>query len=224
MGGDPARLRLAMALQLTLPGAPSIYYGDEVAMAGAADPDCRRAYPPIGAELDAGRARDASIRPRPAPRARGTRVAAGRGGAGRGRGRAVDRACAAGRRSEGDRRGQRRGGHRRARSQLKRRRGGAPLAGVGWDGSQTHGWRRGDCSAGVGFGGARRADRVVYDSAETVAGWVAASSDASSPTGRYIRSTYSWSIRVVENRQSVEPIERRIRSTQVSGRPSAPRS
>jgi cyclomaltodextrinase len=52
MGGDPARLRLAMLLQLTLPGAPSIYYGDELAMAGAADPDCRRAYPPVGAELD----------------------------------------------------------------------------------------------------------------------------------------------------------------------------
>ena len=53
MGGDPARLHLAMLLQLTLPGAPSIYYGDELAMAGAADPDCRRAYPPVGAELDA---------------------------------------------------------------------------------------------------------------------------------------------------------------------------
>jgi neopullulanase len=53
MGGDPARLRLATILQLTLPGAPSIYYGDELAMTGAADPDCRRGYPPAGAELDA---------------------------------------------------------------------------------------------------------------------------------------------------------------------------
>jgi cyclomaltodextrinase / maltogenic alpha-amylase / neopullulanase len=53
MGGDPARLRLATLLQLTLPGAPSIYYGDELAMTGAADPDCRRAYPPAGTELDA---------------------------------------------------------------------------------------------------------------------------------------------------------------------------
>jgi neopullulanase len=53
MGGDPARLRLATLLQLTLPGAPSIYYGDELAMAGAADPDCRRGFPAFGAELDA---------------------------------------------------------------------------------------------------------------------------------------------------------------------------
>jgi cyclomaltodextrinase / maltogenic alpha-amylase / neopullulanase len=52
MGGSPARLRLATLLQLTLPGAPSIYYGDELAMAGAADPDCRRGYPPLGAATD----------------------------------------------------------------------------------------------------------------------------------------------------------------------------
>jgi neopullulanase len=45
MGGDATALRLSMLLQLTLPGAPSIYYGDELAMEGRADPDCRRAYP-----------------------------------------------------------------------------------------------------------------------------------------------------------------------------------
>jgi cyclomaltodextrinase len=45
MGGDATALRLATVLQLTLPGAPSIYYGDELAMEGRADPDCRRAYP-----------------------------------------------------------------------------------------------------------------------------------------------------------------------------------
>jgi neopullulanase len=45
MGGDATALRLATILQLTLPGAPSIYYGDELAMEGRADPDCRRAYP-----------------------------------------------------------------------------------------------------------------------------------------------------------------------------------
>jgi len=45
LGEDPVRLRLAALLQLTLPGAPSIYYGDEVAMSGGHDPDCRRAYP-----------------------------------------------------------------------------------------------------------------------------------------------------------------------------------
>ncbi len=45
LGGDVAALRLAFTLQLTLPGAPCIYYGDEIAMAGYHDPDCRRSYP-----------------------------------------------------------------------------------------------------------------------------------------------------------------------------------
>ena len=53
MGGSAARLRLATLLQMTLPGTPSIYYGDELAMEGAADPDCRRAYPPAGSSLSA---------------------------------------------------------------------------------------------------------------------------------------------------------------------------
>lgn len=34
--------RLAAALQLLLPGMPMIYYGDEVALDGGPDPDCRR--------------------------------------------------------------------------------------------------------------------------------------------------------------------------------------
>lgn len=41
-GGDKARMRLAAALQLLLPGMPMLYYGDEVGMTGAKDPDCRR--------------------------------------------------------------------------------------------------------------------------------------------------------------------------------------
>ena len=41
-GEDKARHRLAAAIQLLLPGMPMIYYGDEVAMAGGKDPDCRR--------------------------------------------------------------------------------------------------------------------------------------------------------------------------------------
>jgi glycosidase len=34
-----------MLLQLTLPGTPSVYYGDEIGMEGGPDPDCRRGYP-----------------------------------------------------------------------------------------------------------------------------------------------------------------------------------
>ena len=36
------KLKLAAAIQLLLPGMPVIYYGDEYAMTGAMDPDCRR--------------------------------------------------------------------------------------------------------------------------------------------------------------------------------------
>jgi cyclomaltodextrinase / maltogenic alpha-amylase / neopullulanase len=43
--GDLASYRLATLIQMTLPGAPSIYYGDELGMEGGADPDCRRSYP-----------------------------------------------------------------------------------------------------------------------------------------------------------------------------------
>jgi neopullulanase len=42
---DRAAVRVAMLLQLTLPGAPCIYYGDEIGMEGGNDPDCRRAFP-----------------------------------------------------------------------------------------------------------------------------------------------------------------------------------
>ena len=44
-GGDRASLRLATLLQMTLPGAPSIYYGDEIGMTGEQDPACRAAFP-----------------------------------------------------------------------------------------------------------------------------------------------------------------------------------
>jgi cyclomaltodextrinase / maltogenic alpha-amylase / neopullulanase len=44
-GGDATALRLAALIQMTLPGAPCIYYGDEVGLLGREDPDCRRAYP-----------------------------------------------------------------------------------------------------------------------------------------------------------------------------------
>ncbi len=44
-GRDDAAGRLAVLLQATLPGAPCIYYGDEVGIEGDHDPDCRRAFP-----------------------------------------------------------------------------------------------------------------------------------------------------------------------------------
>lgn len=40
--GDERKMRLAALFQLTYPGAPCIYYGDEVGMDGAGDPDCRK--------------------------------------------------------------------------------------------------------------------------------------------------------------------------------------
>ena len=45
VNGDKARLKLLVILQMTLPGAPSIYYGDEVGLPGGSDPDDRRTYP-----------------------------------------------------------------------------------------------------------------------------------------------------------------------------------
>lgn len=41
-GEDIEKLKLAVLMQLTLPGVPMIYYGDEVGMTGGPDPDCRR--------------------------------------------------------------------------------------------------------------------------------------------------------------------------------------
>ncbi len=40
-----ARVRLGFVLLFTLPGMPVLYYGDELALAGAADPDNRRVMP-----------------------------------------------------------------------------------------------------------------------------------------------------------------------------------
>jgi len=38
-------LKLATLFQMTFPGAPCVYYGDEIGMEGSDDPDCRRAFP-----------------------------------------------------------------------------------------------------------------------------------------------------------------------------------
>ncbi len=43
--GDVRRLMLALAFQFTFPGAPAIYYGDEVGLLGGDDPDNRRCFP-----------------------------------------------------------------------------------------------------------------------------------------------------------------------------------
>ena len=43
--GDKSALRLATLFQMTYPGAPSIYYGDEIGMAGGHDPANRGAFP-----------------------------------------------------------------------------------------------------------------------------------------------------------------------------------
>lgn len=40
-----ARMRLAALIQFTMPGMPTAYYGDEVAMTGDDDPDDRRTFP-----------------------------------------------------------------------------------------------------------------------------------------------------------------------------------
>ena len=51
-GGDRSALELATLIQMTLPGAPCIYYGDEIGLEGREDPDCRRAYPWDAARQD----------------------------------------------------------------------------------------------------------------------------------------------------------------------------
>jgi cyclomaltodextrinase / maltogenic alpha-amylase / neopullulanase len=43
--GDTTAVRLATLVQMTVPGAPCIYYGDEIGMAGTHDPYCRGAFP-----------------------------------------------------------------------------------------------------------------------------------------------------------------------------------
>ena len=45
VGSDRRSVELAALLLLTMPGAPCIYYGDEVGMEGGDDPDCRGGFP-----------------------------------------------------------------------------------------------------------------------------------------------------------------------------------
>jgi neopullulanase len=50
--GDRAAVQMATLVQFTVPGAPCIYYGDEIGMAGAHDPMCRGAFPSDEAAWD----------------------------------------------------------------------------------------------------------------------------------------------------------------------------
>lgn len=43
--GDTTRLKLALFYQMTYPGAPCLYYGDEIGLEGGKDPDNRRGFP-----------------------------------------------------------------------------------------------------------------------------------------------------------------------------------
>ncbi len=42
---EPSVMREAVAIQMTWPGSPTIYYGDEAGVCGFTDPDSRRTYP-----------------------------------------------------------------------------------------------------------------------------------------------------------------------------------
>jgi cyclomaltodextrinase len=45
MGEDKSALKLCVLAMITLPGAPCIYYGDEIGLSAAGDPYCRQAFP-----------------------------------------------------------------------------------------------------------------------------------------------------------------------------------
>jgi len=45
VGEDVASLQLAILFMFTYPGAPCLYYGDEVGLTGKHDPDCRKGFP-----------------------------------------------------------------------------------------------------------------------------------------------------------------------------------
>jgi neopullulanase len=45
VSGDKTSLKLALLFILTYPGAPCIYYGDEIGVDGRHDPECRKSFP-----------------------------------------------------------------------------------------------------------------------------------------------------------------------------------
>jgi glycosidase len=45
LGGDIRKVKLAYLFLFAYPGAPAIYYGDEIGLAGGTDPECRASFP-----------------------------------------------------------------------------------------------------------------------------------------------------------------------------------
>lgn len=45
VGGSFQKTKLAYLILFTLPGAPAIFYGDEIGLTGGKDPDCRKTFP-----------------------------------------------------------------------------------------------------------------------------------------------------------------------------------
>jgi cyclomaltodextrinase len=45
LGEDKKALRLAVLCQMSMPGTPNVYYGDEVGLSAGGDPHCRAAFP-----------------------------------------------------------------------------------------------------------------------------------------------------------------------------------
>jgi glycosidase len=54
LGRDTKKLKLAFLFQMAFPGAPAVYYGDEIGMEGDKDPDSRRAFPWRASNWDQG--------------------------------------------------------------------------------------------------------------------------------------------------------------------------
>jgi cyclomaltodextrinase len=54
VSGDQSALRLAILFLFTYPGAPCLYYGDEIGLDGKHDPGCRKAFPWDPAQWDHG--------------------------------------------------------------------------------------------------------------------------------------------------------------------------
>jgi cyclomaltodextrinase / maltogenic alpha-amylase / neopullulanase len=52
VSGDTTALEMAIQFLMTIPGAPCLFYGDEVGLDGGPDPDCRKAFPWNEADWD----------------------------------------------------------------------------------------------------------------------------------------------------------------------------